>query len=356
MRTRALALLLVLTLLLPAFTPGCTEDEDPGQYTTINDMADRQVKVPQDVGSAVGIGPGALRLMVYLGHTDKVVGVEDVEKTDPIRPYIMAHPELRNLPTIGPMHGGDAELIVAADPDIIFWTYTTADDANELQEKTGIPVVVLVYGDLDDQTDNFFRALELVEEVMGSGQNVEQQIQDTIQELSSLAENIPEENRSSLYVGGIGYKGTQGLLSTEPAFSSFGFLGLESVAADIGQDHAFIDKEQLLEWDPKIIFVDEGGLEPVMDELESDEAYQDLQAVQNGTIYGLLPYNWYTTNVGTLLANSYYLLSILAPEEFSLEEAELKADEIYLQLVGYKVYGEMKETFGGFKELELDRS
>ena len=63
------------------------------------------------------------------------------------RPYIYAYPELTDLPSIGPQFGGEPELILGQEPDVIFITYETEEGADELQELTGIPVIVLGYGE-----------------------------------------------------------------------------------------------------------------------------------------------------------------------------------------------------------------
>ena len=137
---------------------------------SIKDMLNRTVKIPEKVNRVVGIEAGALRLLVYLECTDKIVGVEDIEQRSGgpgcDKPYNFAYPEFASLPVIGPIHGGDAELIVAQEPDVIFWTYTTVGDADKLQEKTGIPVVALNYGDLDDNRDTFYENLRLVGKVL----------------------------------------------------------------------------------------------------------------------------------------------------------------------------------------------
>ena len=78
----------------------------------VTDMAGRQVAVPLDPERIVCIGPGTLRLIVYLQAESKVAGVEDMEKMNPGgRPYWLAHPELADLPRCGP--GGPASINVA---------------------------------------------------------------------------------------------------------------------------------------------------------------------------------------------------------------------------------------------------
>ena len=122
--------------------------------TTIKDMAGRSVTVPAKVERIVGLGPGALRLISYLQATDKVVGVEDIDKGSPVgRPYALANPELAKLPRAS--KGGPAEInkkpdleaLLSVNPQVIFVTYMQPAVADDVQKTLGVPVVVLSYGD-----------------------------------------------------------------------------------------------------------------------------------------------------------------------------------------------------------------
>jgi len=307
----------------------------------------------------VGVEAGALRLIVYLRATDRVVGVEDVEKQYPgARPYIIAHPELAELPSIGPIHGGDDELILAQHPDVIFWTYTTAEKADERQEKTGIPVIALGYGDLAPEEDRkeYYSTLLLMSYVLDEEERAKELMdytEELIQDLEERTLDVPEEDKPKVYVGGIGYRGAHGILSTKPFYPPFVFVNAENVAGELGVSHAFIDKEQLIEWNPDIIFVDEGGFSLVMEDL-SDPVYQSISAVKNGELYGILPYNWYTHNYATTLADAYYIGKVLYPERFEDVDPVKKAEEIYEMHVGAPVYEQMASEFGGFKKIELE--
>ncbi|MCD6383956.1 MAG: ABC transporter substrate-binding protein [Thermoplasmata archaeon] len=342
---------LLLIFLVISFWPGCVEEERGGDTVQIVDMLGRVVEVPKEVDRVVGIEAGALRLIVYLGAADRVVGVEEIERKDG-RPYIFAHPELKDRPLIGPIHGGDPELIAAQRPDVIFWTYTTVKKADDLQKKTGIPVVAIDYGDLGERRELFFRALRIMG-VLGEEERAEEIIEffnTTIQDLQRRSENA---TGPSAYIGGVGYRGPHGILSTEPAYPPFQFLSVDNVAGELGVEHAFIDKEQLLQWDPEVIFVDEGGYSLAIKDLQ-DEAYSSIEAIREGEIYGVLPYNWYSTNYGTVLSDAYYIGQVLYPERFTDVDPVQKADEIYQFLLGVGVYSDMEEHFGGFKRIELE--
>ncbi|KZL92076.1 hypothetical protein [Clostridium magnum] len=66
-----------------------------------------------------------------------------------------------------------------------------------------------------------------------------------------------------------------------------------------------------------------------------------------------MPYNFYTTNIETAIADAYYLGKVLYPEKFKDVEPEKKADEIYKAFLGKERYSEMAKNFGGFKKITL---
>ncbi|GAB6102450.1 iron ABC transporter substrate-binding protein [Thermococcus atlanticus] len=353
---------LILAFLILVSASGCINRGSSGTQTsiTVTDMLGRSVELPAHVTKIVAAGPGALRLVVYLNASNMVVGVEDFEKRYNFgRPYILAHPELRKLPTIGP--GGPGKLpnfeeLIKIKPDVIFITYVDAKTADDIQSKTGIPVVVLSYGNLatfDDKT--LFKSLELAGKILGREKRAEEVIAFIKNLQDDLIKRTENVRSPEVYVGGIGYKGAHGIESTEAKYPPFVVVHADNVADKLGEGHRFIDREQLLEWNPDYIFLDEGGLKLVLSDYKKDpEFYKSLKAVKNGNLYGLLPYNFYTTNIGTALADAYFIGRVLYPERFSDIDPAKKADEIYTFLVGKPVYEELSRQFGGFGRIDLD--
>ncbi len=353
-----IAVLFIGLLLLSVFSSGCINlnAESDGETVTITDMTGREVEVPKNIDEVVGIEAGALRLLVYMQATDLVTGVENFEKDDGLRPYIMAHPELQDKTSIGPQHGGNPELIMDLNPDVIFWTYTEAGNADDLQEKTGIPVVALKYGDLDDNRETFYKALDTIGEVLDKTERadeIQDYIEDTISNLNQRTEDIPEDEKSSCYVGGIGYKGAHGIKSTEPDYSPFEFVNAKNVAGELTTEHAMVDPEKIVDWNPEKLFIDEGGYDLLVDDIKNNELYKSIDAMKNDETYAVMPFKYYTANYGTILADAYYVGKVLFPERFEDVSPEDKADEIYRELVGEGVYDDMEENFGGFKKVDL---
>jgi len=330
-------------------------------YITVTDTLGRTVKVPANVSRVVAVGPGALRILVYLNATKDVVGIEEFEKRFPYgRPYILAHPELLKLPLIGPGGPGkmpNMEALIKVHPQVIFMTFVSRETADEVQSKTGIPVVVLSYGTLRNFTDGtFFRSLLLAGKILGKEKRAKNVI-NFIKGEQSYLENLTKGLESpSVYVGGIGYKGAHGITSTFTDYAPFTVLHLNNVASKLSSKNGWVqvDKEFLLKEDPDYIFIDEGGLKIILDDYRGNpDFYNSLKAVREGHIYGVLPYNFYNTNIGIAIADSYYIGKVIYPERFKNINPVKKADEIFTFLVGKPVYNELAKEFGGFGEVNL---
>jgi len=342
----------------------------------IADAAGRQVDIPDRVERVICSGPGALRLLTYLQAQDRAVAVDSMEKRKPrfeARPYALANPQYKALPLFGDFRGHDhPELILglAPQPQVIFKTYAgMGHDPVELQQKTGIPVVILNYGDLGANRIHFFQALEIMGTVLGKKARASDVIsffKAAIADLKNRTGDIPAERHPASFVGGIAFKGPHGFQATEPGYPPFVFAGLRNLAHDPKMEktalrHSNIAKEKIVMWDPEFLFMDLSTLQlgtgsGALHELKTDPAYQGLAAVKSGRVYGLLPYNWYTQNFGSILANAYFLGKLFYPERYTGIDPAAKADELYLFLVGKPVFKQMNRAFGNlaFKRIPLE--
>ena len=160
-RVIALCLTVVVCLSLLA---GCDMGGVVGHNTRqITDGAGREVSVPEKVESIVCVGVGALRYTCYMGAQDRVVGVEDCEKEAAIsRLYNFVNIELfQDLPVTGTNGVPFPEEIIKVAPDVIVMSKSASVDADDLQNKTGTPVVVVPGSDttLDDAAYETIRIL-----------------------------------------------------------------------------------------------------------------------------------------------------------------------------------------------------
>lgn len=332
----------------------------PALPLTVTDMAGRTVRMPARPERIICIGPGALRLIVYLDAQDKVAGVESMEKRFAAgRPYWLARPQLRHLPEIGPGGPGainkkpDMEAVLRVTPDLIFVTYFDASLADEVTNTIGIPVVVLSYGELSIFDPAVYESLKLAGRILNRRERADavvNYIEGRREDLNKRTGDLPDGKNPGVFVGGIGYRGAHGIASTQRQYIPLDWNNTVNLARQVEStigSHLFVDKEVLLGLDPDVIFIDGGGLKLVAEDYrKKPDFYQALSAFQSNRIYTLLPFNFYTTNIGTAMADAYAIGKILYPDRFADVDPGAKADEIYRFLVGRPVYEQMKAEYG----------
>lgn len=328
------------------------------------DAAGNTILIPSQVKHIICSGSGCLRLVTYLNAQDLVVGVDDIEQRNTqfdARPYALANPQFKDLPIFGGFRGRDTpEKIISLPvvPQVIFKVQGgTGIDPVKLSKKTGIPVITLKYGDLVNGRQDFYNALTILGDALDKQERAKEVIDffdGQIQELADRTGKVPEIEKKSCFVGGIAYRGPHGFQSTEPRYPPFEFVNALNIARSVddgpepGQSN--FSKEKILTLDPQVLFLDlatlqmgdaQGGLY----ELKTDPVYQGLTAVKKGEVFGVLPYNWYSQNFGSVIADSWFVGKILYPKQFADINPEKKADEIYTFLLSKPVFQDMNQNF-----------
>ena len=318
------------------------------QGREIVDLAGRTVKVPEQVERIVALGPGSLRLVVYLQATGSVVGIETLE-TKPLPPFFRPYSsvsakQIAHLPQIGSGGPGklpNLEALLACRAQVIFSIGLDRGQVENLQAKTGIPTIILSYGKLGVWRDKALQSLKLMGEILNRQTRAEEialyleKAQKELREKTAAARNASP----TVYFGGLAYKGIRGLDSTEEGYFPGSLVKARNVAGNNPEKgHLFIDKERLLQWNPEVIFLDYSSNHLVSREyLENTNFYQLLQAVKQKRVYSVLPYNQYNTNLESALANAYYIGNQLYPENFSDHAVTTKIAEIFDFFLGLKI-------------------
>ena len=62
-------------------------------------------------------------------------------------------------------------------------------------------------------------------------------------------------------------------------------------------------------------------------------------------------FNWYMTNIGTVVLDAYAVGKILYPDQFKDVALPQKADEIYRFLLGKAIYKDMEKSHGAIGEI-----
>ena len=345
-----LALILVVVTCV-GLLAGCGADgKTDVNSRTITDGAGRQVEVPEKVESIVCVGVGALRYTCYLGAQDLVIGVEDYEvKPGMSRLYNYVNFEqFKDLPVIGTNGEPYTEEIINLAPDVIVMSKYASVEAEDLQNKTGTPVVVVPGSDttLDEDAYETIRIMGDLYDMETRATELTGYLKEIQQDLDDRTGDIPEEDKPTVYVGGVSFKGHHGFEGTEAGYGPFALIHANNLADTTGQNGAFnIDLEQVLAWDPDIIFVDFNGMDLINEDYaKNPDYYHALTAVQEGKVYSQISFRSSASNLETALADAYYAACVMYPEAFADIDPVAKAEEIFEMLLGVNPYADLKEA------------
>ena len=336
-------------------------DVDTANTRTITDGAGRQVQVPEKIQSIVCVGVGALRYSCYMDAADLVIGVEDYEtKTDFMRLYNYVNfDKFKSLPVIGTNGQPYAEEIINLAPDVIVMSKYASVEADDLQAKTGTPVVVVPGSDTTLDADAY-ETIRILGQLYGKEDRAKEltdYLNSIKQDLDERTKDIPEEEKPAVYVGGVSFKGHHGFEGTEVGYGPFALIGAKNLADTTGQNGAFnIDLEQVLSWDPDIIFVDFNGMDFINEDYaRNPDYYNALTAVQEGKVYSQISFRSFASNLETALADAYYAACVIYPEQFRDVDPIAKAGEIFEMLLGTNPYADLKEAGYEFRAIEIGR-
>ncbi len=347
----------------------------PDDDAWLHDALGQPLTLALPVERVICSGSGCLRLLTYLQAQDRIIAVDSIERRGSAlnaRPYAIANPQFKDYPLFGEFRGWDNPELIAAlnpPPQVIFKIAGgRGQDPAKLQRKTTVPVIPLHYGNLGDARDTLNRSLREMAVVVGKSERAEAVIayfDELERDLRRRTLDIPEAMRPTCYVGGLAWRGPHGLQSTDLSFEPFTFVSAHNVAvsSDAGMNlsHAMISKEQLLMWNPRVIFIDistlrlDAGADAVS-QLREERAFRNLSAVREGRVYGLFPHNSYNCNFETVFANAYYVGAVLYPDRFADIDPIAKAEEITTFLNGRPAFESLNRGFGnmGFRRIPLE--
>ena len=323
----------------------------------ITDSTGRDVEIPSRVESIVCVGVGALRYSCYMDAADLVVGVEDYEvKEGMSRLYNYVNfDKFKDLPVTGTNGEPNIEEIITAGPQVIVMSSYASADADDLQAKSGIPVV-MVPGSDTTLDDNAYETIRIMGELYGKedrAQELTAYLKGIQKDLDDRTADIPEEDKPSVYVAGVSFKGAHGFEGTEAYYGPFELIHANNLANTTDQTGAFdIDLEQVLTWDPEIIFLDFNGMSLINEDYaDNPDYYQNLTAVKEGKVYSQISFRSSASNLET--ADAYYAACIMYPEQFSDIDPVEKAGEIFTALLGTNPYEDLKEAGYEFRQITI---
>ena len=361
-----------------ATTEAATEAATEPAEITVTDMIGREVTVtPGSYKSVVCVGAGALRMYSYIGDVALLAGVEDIDNTtlaerpmmfDSVgRPYVLAYGDTFNtLPSCGvggPMAQiAEAEKILSCNPDIVISEYEDVEKADALQEQLGVPVITLKAGSKGVFDDAFYGSMELLGKVFCEEEKAAalvKYVQDEAAAISAIVSEIPEEEKPSVYVCGLGNWGTTDHLMTAENYVSFQIAGIKNVLNGLGiQGIGPIEEEKFVELGDEmdIIIMDAAAVKNIKPLYAEDATMFDTcKAWQNGEVYLEMAYNAYYTNFEIALINTWFIAKTVYPEAFADIDMTAKTNEVTQVFFGMDLADEIfacPSSFGGYQKID----
>ena len=375
---KLIAILLVLFMLIPLYA--CGKQEKASGAITVTDMIGRTVSVtPGSYKRVVCIGAGALRMYSYIGDVSLLAGVEDIDNTtlsqrpmmfDSVaRPYVLAYGETFNkLPSCGvggpSAQTAEAEKILACNPDIVISEYEDVEKATALQEQLGVPVITLGAGANGVFDAKFSGSMELLGKIFGKEEKaaaLNKFVADEKAAIEARVANIPEEDKPSVYICGLGNWGTTNHLMTAENYICLQVAGVKNVVNDLGiegigpiEAEKFVDLGEEMD----IIIMDAAAVKNIKPLYAEDPTLFDTcKAWQNGEVYLEMAYNAYYTNYEIALVNTWFIAKTVYPEAFADVDLTEKTNEVTKMFLGAELAEKIfacPSSFGGYQKIDTE--
>lgn len=312
----------------------------------ITDQLGRQVTIPDKVDRVVVLQHQTLNLLVQLDATDDIVGVLNNWKKQLGDGYERLAPSLDSKAQVGDLTSVNLESLVALHPQVVFVTNYAPQEMIDQISHTGIAVVAISLredakdqaGKLNPTLDNEDQAydnglkqgIRLIGEVVNRQKQAAALIDYTFSQrqiVSQRLKDIPADRRIRTYMA-------------NPELTTYGsgkytglmmaHAGAMNVAAATVKGFKQVALEQVIAWDPQVIFVQDRYPE-VVDQINNDPQWQAIDAVKNHRVYLMPEYAkaWGYPMPEALAIGELWMAKKLYPQKFTDINMQKQADDYY---------------------------
>lgn len=257
-----------------------------GEPVAVRDFRGNLVSLAAPAQRIVCLIESALSGIFMLGEARRVVGIStNVYRGDVYGYYAALDERIRKktLPTPGNWDFVSIEGVLALRPDlVILWAQQS--EAIAALEERGVPV----FGVFIRRLEDVYREIEALGALTGNPARAREVIDLTRSEIERLrgrAESLPRERRPSVY-----FMWAQGDLETSCGGSTVQDLidlaGGRNVCEAIEAEHAIVNLERLIAWNPQVIVLWPNERRDPADILR-DPRWRSVAAVKAGRVHEL---------------------------------------------------------------------
>ena len=275
-----LALGLALTLAAPAFADEISFTDQFGRDVTLPGPSERLATIPI---------PAASMAVAVNGSPEPLVGMHRLSQTAIVEGILGEFfPETRDIPSdiVGDGFTSNVEAMLTLDPDLVLQWGTRGPDIVQPLEAAGLTVATLRYGREEDAAE----WIGMMGMVLGQEERSTAILDwraDALEAMQARAAGIADTDRPrTLYF--LRYLSSY-RVAGEGTYNDFWMElgGGDNVADEEFQGFNDVNAEQVIAWDPEVIFLNgfEEALSP--EDVYSNPLFADLSAVQNRRVYKL---------------------------------------------------------------------
>lgn len=324
---------------------------------TFTDQIGREVKVPDKVDRIVVLQHQTLNLLVQMNATDKIVGVMSNWKQQLGSNYARLAPELVSKASLGDLTHVDAEKLVALHPQVVFVTNYAPQEMIDKISSLGIPAVAISLRHDDEGEKNklnptmadeeqayvkgLYEGIMLIGNIINKPEEAKALIKATENGRNIVSErlqNLPEEKRIRAYMA-------------NPELTTYGsgkytglmmkHAGAVNVAASTIKGFKQVSMEQVIAWNPQVIFV-QNRYPGVVNEIRSNPQWQVIDAVKNHRVYLMPEYAkaWGYPMPEAMGIGELWMAKKLYPEKFNDIDMHKIANDWYRKFYRTNYQGE----------------
>lgn len=313
---------------------------------TVTDQLGRQVTLPDHVNRVVVLQHQTLNLLVQLNAQDDIVGVMSSWKKQLGPQFARFMPKITTLPMPGDLTQANIESLLALHPQVVFVANYAPTEMIQQIQNAGIPVVAIslradaageknkmnpaMANEEQAYNDGLKQGIRLIGDVVERPKEAEALIDYTFRaraNANAAVADIPEDKKVRVYMANPD-------LNTYGAGKYTGLMmqhaGALNVAAATVKGARQVSLEQVLQWNPQVIFVQD-RYPQVLKAIESDPQWQTIDAVKHHRVWLMPEYAkaWGYPMPEAMAIGELWMAKKLYPERYKNINVDAQAQDYY---------------------------
>lgn len=355
----------IIAVLLAAvfcFALSACGDQNAGQNAdtrVITDLVGRELTIPNDPQRIAAMTGPSYEMVFMLEGKDKMCMTKSGHTTNyPLA--LLTNPDLANYETVGanPSSAVNIEDYLSRDIDLVI--YYSNDNELKKFDAVGIPAVVLTLNDglladaesvMAQSLDQYIEASTVAAKTLSEIINTEESRAEyeawynyNVEKITMLAErtaNLTDEQRPVVYWGNTWGENVLASYALKNRIYEINLAGGRLVGPVSGNgSFPDVTSEQLFEWDPEIILVDNHGNFPelvIKSMYKENSKWSTLSAVKNKQLYRIPAGVFFMDKGTTTTLMLIWLATVIQPELFSDIDIVAEIQYYYQEFYEYEM-------------------